>query len=604
MYTVTMFENILSISNPRIVKLEKVLSAIRDGKYRERVEMIRSAESDDNKRALKSNLPCVLFSGEFNKPITKTNASGKEYISYRDDKSITKHSGFVPIDIDDVDNIDEVKNEISKNQHIYALWKSASGNGLHGIVKIGDGNKHDQHYRALLKSIKGLDSTAQNISRVLYVSYDPDMYINTTSEVFYDIEIEEQRTHARIITGDGNTDYKKIDIACRMIRNASDGSKHNTLLRAANLMGGYIATKTVEYDIALNILNHEINKRSIEDPKLAHKTIEDGIRHGMAMPISEVELEFKEVVREMGIMEEDLSFLSNNTKDDDFIYKFRTGLIPMGLEFGYYDLDQYLRLKEGEFYASLAHSHIGKTTINLWLLFLSAVKYDWNWMVYTGENQSASVKIKLMEFFVGKRITLMDDREHRIALKFVDTHFFMLSTDNMYSYRDILDNAKTLMAYKSLKGLFIDPYNSLKQELTVSKNKYIYDYEAYSEMLNFTKKYNTTIFLSVHTTTASQRDRDTSGNQKMPHASDTEGGAALYNRSDNFITLHRKIKDPNEWMFMYVSIDKVRNRETGGKPTPQGSPIILRMQNGIEFVDEANNLPFVREQLLIKNKLL
>jgi hypothetical protein len=221
-------------------------------------------------------------------------------------------------------------------------------------------------------------------------------------------------------------------------------------------------------------------------------------------------------------MEEELSFLANNARDDDYIYKFRTGLIPMGLSLGYTDLDEHLRLKEGEFYASLAHSHIGKTTVNLWFLFLSAIKYDWNWMVYTGENQAASVKMRLMEFFVGKRINQMDDREHYVSLKFVDEHFFMLSTDNMYTYRDILEHSKILMAYKSLKGLFIDPYNSLKMELTVAKNKYIYDYEAYSEMLNFTKKYNTTIFLSVHTTTASQRDRDSGGNQKMPHASDTQ----------------------------------------------------------------------------------
>lgn len=158
------------------------------------------------------------------------------------------------------------------------------------------------------------------------------------------------------------------------------------------------------------------------------------------------------------------------------------------------------------------------------------------------------------------------------------------------------------MQYKSLKGIFIDPYNSLKMELTVSKNKYIYDYEAYSEMLNYTKKYNTTIFLSVHSTTAAQRERDSSGNQKAPHASDTEGGSALYNRVDNFMTYHRKIKSPDEWMFTEISVDKVRNQDTGGSPTRQGNPFILRMNNGVEFVDINNQLPFNREKLLLKHK--
>ena len=604
MNTVTIFENILSIDKPKIVRLDAVLNAIRDGRYKDKVESIRTCDNDEDRRILKSNLPCVLFTGEFSKPITKVNSSGKEYISYRDDKSITKHSGLVPIDIDDVDNIEDVIDNIKQDEIIYALWRSASGKGLHGLVKIGDGNKHKQHYKALLKRIKGLDSTAQNVARVLYVSYDPDIYINTSSSVFYDIDIEEEYSPTRISLGDGNTDYKKVDIACRMIRSAADGQKHHILLKASNLLGGYIATRNVEYDVAFNILSHEIKKRNLDDPKLADKTIEDGLRHGMTRPISEVEEEFKEAVRELGAMEEELSFLSSNNRDDDYIYKFRNGLIPMGLPFGYHDLDQHLLLKEGEFYASLAHSHIGKTTVNLWLLFLSAIKYDWNWMVYTGENRSASVKMKMMEFFVGKRINQMDDREHAISLKFVDEHFFMLSTDNLYTYKDILEHSKTMMQYKSLKGLFIDPYNSLKLELTAAKNKYNYDYEAYGDMLNYTKKYNTTLFLSVHTTTASQRDRDNSGNQKMPHASDTEGGAALYNKTDNFITLHRKIKDPNEWMYTEISIDKVRSRETGGKTTSHGAPVRLRMQNGLEFVDEGDFLPFNREQLLTKYKLL
>ncbi len=144
-------------------------------------------ENEDTKRSLKSNLPCVLFTGEFNKPITKINASGKEYVSYRDDKSITKHSGLVPIDIDNVEDLDYAVSELINDDIIYALWRSSSGKGLHGLVKIGDGNKHTEHYRALIKRIKGLDTTAQNVARVLYVSYDPNIYVNTSSSVFYDI---------------------------------------------------------------------------------------------------------------------------------------------------------------------------------------------------------------------------------------------------------------------------------------------------------------------------------------------------------------------------------------------------------------------------------
>ena len=408
-YTVTVFNNIRNVTDPIPKDLRDVLIAIRDGAYKEQVEAIRNCTEPYKIPSLKQNLPCVLYAGLFNKPIEKTYENGTTYVSYRDDKSLTVHSGFVPIDMDGIDDIPAKKEELKKNPYIFALWTSASGKGIHGLIKIGDTNKHTEHYKAILEMIPDLDPTARNPSRVLFLSHDPDIYINSSASIFYNIVKEEDKTIANIVYGDGYTDYRKLDIASRMIRLAKDGEKHHVLLKAAHLMGGYIATKHIEYDIAFNILVHEISKKDVDDLNLAKKTIEDGIRHGMTLPIAEIESNFREAARIVGVKEEDLAFLSNNSKDDDFIYKFRAGLIPMGLPFGYHEMDDHLRLKEGEFYASLALSHIGKTTVNLWLIFLSAIHYDWNWMMYMGENQSASIKMRLMEFFIGKKITEMND---------------------------------------------------------------------------------------------------------------------------------------------------------------------------------------------------
>ena len=305
MQEVTIFSNIKNITDPRFVKIEAVLNAIKNGRYKDKVEAIRNCKEEYKIPSLKADLPCVLFAGEFNKPIQKTYSTGEEYVSYRDDKSLTSHSGFVPIDIDDIDDLNEKREELINNPYIYALWVSSSGKGLHGLVKIGDGNKHTEHYKALLNEIDGLDPTARNVSRVLYLSYDPDIYINTSSSVFYNIVKEEEQTASRIIMGDGYTDYKKIDVASRMIRLAPDGQKHHILLKAAHLLGGYVATKHIEYEVAKNILTHEISKRNVNDLGLAIKTLEDGLRHGMTMPIAEIETNYREAVREIGVMEED-----------------------------------------------------------------------------------------------------------------------------------------------------------------------------------------------------------------------------------------------------------------------------------------------------------
>ena len=191
MHKITIFENILNISDPHFVSLDAVLNAIKNGRYKDKVDAIRNCKEEYKIRSLKANLPCALFSGEFAKPIEKKYDDGTEYISYRDDKSLVNHSGFVPIDIDDIDDINEAKQELINNPYIYALWTSSSGKGLHGLVRIGDGNKHTQHYKALLEKIPGLDPTARNPSRVLYLSYDPELYINENAKEWSKYEIED-----------------------------------------------------------------------------------------------------------------------------------------------------------------------------------------------------------------------------------------------------------------------------------------------------------------------------------------------------------------------------------------------------------------------------
>jgi KaiC/GvpD/RAD55 family RecA-like ATPase len=595
---VTMFSDITSVTNYRVVELKTVLDGIRNGHYKERIIPIRTTENPEEKRRLKSKLPCVLFCGEFTNGVEKER-DGAKYISYRDDRSLKKHSGYVPIDIDHVEDIVSKKEELMQHPFIYALWVSASGRGIHGLVKIGDTNKHSQHYKALISKLPEIDKTAQNPSRVLYVSYDPELYINESCETFFDVE-NEQKQATVYSMGDGGTDYRKIDIACRMIRGAKDGEKYHVLLKAAYLMGGFIATRKVEYDIAYQILRHEITKRDIKDIAIAEKGIRDGLNAGMLLPAEDMEVRFEEAIDMIGIEEEDLKFLTDNKLDEEYIHKFRLGLIPQGLPLGHARLDEHVLLKEGEFYAILGHSHIGKSTLTLWFLFLAAINHGWNFMVYCGENSSASVKIKLMQFLLGKRIQKFTEPEQRLALKFVDEHFFIMSSNELYSYKDILSHANKLLEYKSIKGVFIDPYNSLKMESSGKDNKYIYDYEAYSAMLTFTKKYTTSLFLSCHTTTGAQREKDSQGNQVMPHATDAEGGSALYNRCDNFITIHRKIKDNNEFMFTQVSIDKVRNDDTGGRPTPRSEPVILKMIDKVEFVDEDGSSPFNRDLELLK----
>jgi hypothetical protein len=595
MPNVTLFKNITDTCNPILQPLGSVLSYIKDGRWKDKVEAVRNCTDESLIPQLKSELPCILYAGEFTLKVK--NDKGAD--TCRKDECLTKHSGYVPIDIDDIDNIDEVIEELKKDQFIYALWKSISGTGCHGLIKIGDGRNHRRHYNAIIKRYKILDTTARNESRVLYASYDPDMYINPYSSTYYDVEddAEQVRPDGISISGSATTDYKKLDIAARMIRLAPDGEKHNILLKASVLMGGYVSAGKVEKDIAEALLFHEIVKRNIDDSESAKQTIRDGITYGMLAPIHETENYYNEALEYIQYSEDELNFLSDVGADELYIRQFRQGLIESGKGFGYDELDKYFVLKEAEFYAFVAHSNVGKTTTILWFLLVSAVNHGWNWMIYTGENNPSSVKMKLIEYLTGRKIKEVPEHWLKYAISFINDHFYIVTNDKTYEYKELLGFAESLLHRKSLKGVFIDPYNSLKANVTMAKTKYQYDYEAYSDMLAFTSRTKVTLFLSAHTNTESQRMLDNDGNQKMPHATMVEGGVALYNKVHNFVVFHRKIKDNTRWMFTEVSVDKVRNKDTGGQPTPKGEPILLKMQGAVEFVDEAGCLPFNRDFL-------
>jgi len=159
---VTIFKKYSDIGNPIKVHLHQVLNSIKNGRVKDEIEKIRKETDQDKITELKKELPCVLFAGIFDIPIRKTRPDGSVYESYRNDNSLSIHSKFIPFDVDDIDNIPKFKEDAKKDPFIYALWTSPSGTGLHGLIRIADGNRHDEHYNDLLNRYPIFDPTARN----------------------------------------------------------------------------------------------------------------------------------------------------------------------------------------------------------------------------------------------------------------------------------------------------------------------------------------------------------------------------------------------------------------------------------------------------------
>ncbi len=134
---------------------------------------------------------------------------------------------------------------------------------------------------------------APNFPRVRYVSVhlNRQYTLGELDLLSRPIDIEEPAvtitTQRPVVNGNANSLAERaLATAAQMIRLAPDGQKHNTLLRSARLMGGYISGGIILEQEAITMLQQEIAaKPNVQSLKLAEQTIRDGIAYGKAEPI-------------------------------------------------------------------------------------------------------------------------------------------------------------------------------------------------------------------------------------------------------------------------------------------------------------------------------
>ena len=566
--TVTTIQNIKETENLYYIKLGQALTRIRSGKSKSIVDRVRTGD-----KAAKLLLPVVFFSGEF-----KT----------RTDDGLFQHSGVIVLDFDKLQDLDEVRSQVATDPYTYSMWVSPSGNGIKVLVRIKFPERHRDHFRALSNYFQkqyGLevDQSGINESRACFESYDPDLVFNEDAQVFAGIMTEKAEAQklapAKLKE---YTDYRKLAIAARMIQKAEDGQKHAALRNAAVLCGGYIAVGQLEEDEVVRVLFREILRRDIDSEDSARKTIRDGIEHGKHMPINETLEREKTIVKEIELEDMDMDFISSDTDDYDWIEKFVSGEIQPGLDTGNPEFDKYFRYKR-ELVIFNGHSNVGKTTVVLYLMLNSAVRHGWKWLIYSAENKTALIKVRLMEFLVNRKIDSMTFAERKMAFKWVQENFVIISNHDVYSYKDLILMCEKIRRNQRLDGFLIDPYNSLKVSMSGNNglSTHEYHYEAVSEFLTYGQANDIAVWVNMHAVTEAQRRKGEDGLSVAPFAEDTEGGGKMVNRCDTFVTVHRKISSPEHHVrtTAEIHVRKVRTQELGGEPTPAYDPFLLRMNS-------------------------
>jgi archaellum biogenesis ATPase FlaH len=293
----------------------------------------------------------------------------------------------------------------------------------------------------------------------------------------------------------------------------------------------------------------------------------------------------------------------NSSKIFEKLLDIKHGRVKEGLKIGVPDIDEYLRYKQGNFNLLIGHANVGKTTVILYLFVIWALKHKKRFLIWSSENTPQSIQRKIIEFKMRKPITKAEDAEIKDALEWSDSYFKIIDVEELYTYKELLEEAKDIKDAWDYDAILIDPYNSLIKDKQLYKEVggHEYDYQVSTEFRLFAKRNNITLFLNAHGVTEALRRMHPKGHEyeglPMPlNIASVEGGGKWGNRCDDLICIHRYTSHPTDWIYSNLLVLKIKEMETGGRCTPFDEPIKLKMEkNNIGFT-------FMDKDLLDKNK--
>ncbi|MCK9575731.1 MAG: BT4734/BF3469 family protein [Candidatus Pacearchaeota archaeon] len=156
--------------------ITEILADIKNGKFKNLVEPIFK-ETDKKKREdLKYKLPLFTPTGQF---ITRSINGMAEY------------NGFICLDIDHVENVEDLKKRATKLNYVFAAFITPSGNGLKVLIPTTATKETYKETELKVSAAFAIDAGGirdkhcHDIARIQYVSYDPELYLNENAKVIF-----------------------------------------------------------------------------------------------------------------------------------------------------------------------------------------------------------------------------------------------------------------------------------------------------------------------------------------------------------------------------------------------------------------------------------
>tara|TARA_R110000851_G_scaffold291462_5_gene445841 strand:- start:2757 stop:4619 length:1863 start_codon:yes stop_codon:yes gene_type:complete len=267
--------------------------------------------------------------------------------------------------------------------------------------------------------------------------------------------------------------------------------------------------------------------------------------------------------------EDELDFISSGEDEDEYLEQARKGEIPLGVTLGWSSLDDTFRLKKNTFVFLLGLDNIGKSTLTASFMVASNILHGYKWGVSSPESLVTATRRDLLEAESGKDVDSYNSKPlaYQALLQNNRKSFFIFKNDKHSTIDDILKRGKKLYQKHGIDFLLIDPFSFYS-----GSGNYSEDTEILSKIRVFCQNYCSVIVVDHPYTGFTRTAKDEQGFITMPTKYDAAGGNAKANRTDDFISAHRIINhdDSTVRRTMQISIQKVKDKKTGGKPNVDG----------------------------------
>ncbi len=277
--SVSCFKNYDTPSNPVTISL---LTWLRSEKHRSKLEALRLIEDKTQRNSIKATLPAIIPSGVF---------------TYRREADLVPggHTRLLQFDIDLADNRNirnyaDLKAQISNLPFVAYCGLSASGKGYWGLVPIAYPERHSQHFDALKRVFARykivIDNKPRNVASLRGYSYDPAPYQPESVELFElaDKPVKIQLRPFVSSRFNNSNEGELLNRLLRFVQEAGEGQRHDRLLKASIIAGGYVGAGRMDEQAAIYALDTVAHKWPTFHK--SQKTIRDGIRYGISKPLN------------------------------------------------------------------------------------------------------------------------------------------------------------------------------------------------------------------------------------------------------------------------------------------------------------------------------